>query len=102
MMKDPAEPDTGQEGAHEGAPTAAQMSIYDLYSPRRRNMIIFTAALGFLLSFCTSIYFPALKVHLFTGATVSAIPALLLPPKHLHAACLLHIGTDAVLIEYSV
>jgi len=38
-------------------------SIYSLYSPGRRNAIMISAALGFLLQYCTSIYLPAMKVR---------------------------------------
>lgn len=54
----PAGPEDAQS-----VPDTNATSIYDLYSPLRRNLIIFTAAFGFLLSFCTSIYLPALKVR---------------------------------------
>lgn len=43
-------------------------SIYDMYSPLRRILIIFTAAYGFLLSFCGAMYLPALKVSSPHGA----------------------------------
>lgn len=39
-------------------------SLYDVYSPLRRQMVIFTAAIGHLLGYCAIIYLPALKVLL--------------------------------------
>jgi hypothetical protein len=41
---------------------SAASTIYDVYGPARRTLLLIGGAAGVLLSFCTSIYLPALKV----------------------------------------
>jgi hypothetical protein len=61
---------------------SAALSIYEVYSPLRRTLLLIGGSAGFLLSFCTSIYLPALKVN--RPATACAADAKGAPYDHAH------------------